>query len=226
MKDFCVVMAMAIVLASSCMKEGIGAGVPVVEQLQTVPMAGVSVSPLNLDLYIGQTKQLTPSFRPRNATNKDVRWTCSAGGVIALDQKGNVRGVHPGYATVVVHTVDGDYQATCYVRVTKNDVDSIAISHPKGILLTKGETFDLSARALGADRSAEPSFPSLVWSSGTQGVACVDASTGRVTALSGGTAVISATSVDDTSKVACCKVTVLDVGPACEGGIGFKNWDF
>ena len=109
------------------------------------------------------------------------------------------------------------------VKVSVNGVASVRLSHPDGIILTRGEKFDLSALAIGEDRSAPPSKPALKWSSSDTNVAAVEADRGRVRALNTGTALITVTSEADGTKTAVCPVTVLEAGPACEGGVGFKD---
>jgi uncharacterized protein YjdB len=140
-----------------------------------------------------------------------------------VDKEGNVTGVSQGWAAITVHTIDGDYQSTARVKVSVNGVASVRLSHPDGIILTRGEKFDLSALAIGEDRSAPPSKPALKWSSSDTNVATVEAQRGQVRALNTGTALITVTSEADGTKTAVCPVTVLDAGPACEGGVGFKD---
>ena len=228
MKDFCLLGLVALLLAVSCVQEQYEpalCGTNGEIKPMAVSVRGINVEPRRLDLYIGQTKQLTATVYPADAGDKRVRWTQSVG-VASVDQNGNVRGLAAGNASVTAHSLDGDYQSTARIFVTKNAVASVRIEHSGDIILTKGEIFDLKALAIGEDPSAAPSYPSLRWSSTVPDVASIDPETGRVRAKAAGEALIEATSVNDTGKKAACKVTVLDAGPACEGGVGFKHWDF
>ena len=229
MKDFCFTGALALFLTVACTSAGLeefnqmvpSAAVPAAAG--NVSVQGVYVSPRLLELYVGQTKPLTVKVYPSNATDKSIRWTHSGGGVAYVDKDGNVTGVSAGWAAITAHTIDGDYQSTARINVSVNAVASVKVSHPEGIILTKGEKFDLTALAIGEDSSAPPSKPALQWSSSDAEVAVVDQKSGRVRAMNAGEALITVTSESDKTKKSVCPVKVLDVGPACEGGIGFKD---
>ena len=230
MKDFCFVGLWALLFAVACTSvglEGFEQMTPPAQVAQAasgpVRVRSVDVNPRLLELYVGQTKPLTVTINPSNATDQSVRWTHSGGGIAYVDKEGNVTGVSQGWAAITVHTIDGDYQSTARVKVSVNGVASVRLSHPDGIILTRGEKFDLSAFAIGEDRSAPPSKPALKWSSSDTNVAAVEADRGRVRALNTGTALITVTSEADGTKTAVCPVTVLEAGPACEGGVGFKD---
>ncbi|MBO7604137.1 MAG: Ig-like domain-containing protein [Bacteroidales bacterium] len=230
MKDFCFVGLGALLFAVACTSAGLEKfeqmtpPAPVAQAASgQVRVRGVDVNPRLLELYVGQTKPLIVTVYPSNATDQSVRWTHSGGGIAYVDSQGNVTGLSAGWAAITVHTIDGDYQSTARIKVSVNSVASVRLSHPGGIILTRGEQFDLSATAVGEDSSAPPSKPALKWSSSNPEVAAVDANRGRVKALGTGRAVITVTSEADGSITAGCPVTVLDAGPACEGGVGFKD---
>ena len=57
------------------------------------------------------------TINPSNATNKNVVWTSSNSKVVTVDQKGNVKGIKAGKATITVKTKDGNKVAKCNVIV-------------------------------------------------------------------------------------------------------------
>lgn len=230
MRNSCCIGLVALLFAVSCTSAGLEEFAPMAPATAVAPAAsgqvsvrGVDVNPRLLELYVGQTKPLIVTVYPSNATDQSVRWTHSGGGIAYVDSQGNVTGLSAGWAAITVHTIDGDYQSTARVKVSVNGVASVRLSHPDGIILTRGEKFDLSALAIGEDRSAPPSKPALKWSSSDTNIATVEAQRGRVRALNTGTALITVTSEADGTKTAVCPVTVLEAGPACEGGVGFKD---
>ncbi|KAA1245802.1 Ig-like domain-containing protein [Aquimarina sp. RZ0] len=83
----------------------------------TVSVTGVSVSPSAVSLNIGQTKDLNPSVRPNNATNKNVTWSSSNTGVATVNSSGVVRAVSVGSAQITVKTQDGNKTATSSITV-------------------------------------------------------------------------------------------------------------
>ncbi len=86
-------------------------------QSSTVAVTGVSVSPTNTDIMVGNTKQLVPKVTPTNATNTNVTWSSSNSTIAKVDAGGVVTAVAPGVATITVTTVDGGFNATCRVTV-------------------------------------------------------------------------------------------------------------
>lgn len=222
-------MAVLALVAVACTWERLGpdvapAAVEATEE-PTVSVRRVTLDPRTLYLYIGQKGKLTPYIFPSNATDRRVRWTASIGGGAWVDQEGVVTAIGRGWTNVTVHTLDGDYQSTSRVYSSCNEVAGVEFEHDGDIILTRGERFDLLARAVGEDRAAPPSYPGLVYCSSNPEVASIDPGTGRVRALATGRATITATSSRDTSKCAFCGVVVLDAGPAAEGGVGFIQWD-
>ena len=77
-------------------------------------------------------------------------------------------------------------------------------------------------RPLQSPNDSEQKAPTMTHISDTN-VAAVEADRGRVRALNTGTALITVTSEADGTKAAVCPVTVLEAGPACEGGVDFKD---
>lgn len=66
----------------------------------------------------GGTIKLEPIFTPATATNKDVTWTSSNPEVATIASDGTVTGVAKGETTITVTTEDGNFTATCKVKVT------------------------------------------------------------------------------------------------------------
>ncbi|MGD8188800.1 DUF5057 domain-containing protein [Brevibacillus ginsengisoli] len=82
------------------------------------PVTGVSIDPSTITLVVGDDpKHLTAVIQPADATNQDVSWSSSNDQVVTVDQNGNVTGVKAGTATITVSTDDGNFKATCSVKV-------------------------------------------------------------------------------------------------------------
>lgn len=191
-----------------------------------VNVTGISINPRSLSLYVGQTKQIVATVSPSNADDKTVIWEAAGGATVMVDQQGNVKGLKPGNTTVTAFTSGKEYQTTARISVTINEIDHIELSHPNGIVLKVGETFDLTATPVAADSSADPSYPNISWSSGDKTVATVD--NGHIVALKPGQVTITVVSVNNTRIKATCPVTVLPAGASGGGseGVGFDDWDF
>jgi formylglycine-generating enzyme required for sulfatase activity len=100
-----------------------------------------------LFLQEGNTRLLTHTVLPANATNKNIRWLSKNPG-IAIVTGGAVYGVASGTATITAITEDGEFEAACTVTVVHDlpEFDDMVWINP-GIFLMgspvdEPETFD------------------------------------------------------------------------------------
>lgn len=89
---------------------------------KTVAVTGVSLSAASATLEIDETKKLTETVKPGNATNKNVTWTSSAPDIADVDNSGTVTAKAAGTATITVTTADGGKTATCKITVKEKPV--------------------------------------------------------------------------------------------------------
>ena len=168
----------------------------------TVSVTGVSLNSSSINTTIGQTIVLSATVAPSNATNKEVTWTSSNTNVATVDSTGKVTAKSVGNATITVTTKDGNYRASCSVRV---------ITPTSGIHLSKNETTiytnkeeTLSYLILPEDATNK----NVTWTSSDPTIATVD-NNGKITAKKAGKATITAT-VTNTDYKDTCIVTVED----------------
>jgi len=85
----------------------------------TVPVTGISLGAESLTMYTGETKQLTATVLPGNATNKNATWSVADNStdVITVNQSGLVTAVGTGTKTIQVVTQDGGKSAAISVTV-------------------------------------------------------------------------------------------------------------
>lgn len=178
-----------------------------------VAVTGVTVSPTTLSMKPSETKQLTVTVLPNNATNKNITITKtgdihltysynSQTGVITLTTYSDSA---DGTVTITVTTEDGGYQASCTVTVAAIHVQSITLSK-SSLYMNKGTTETLVATVLPANADNK----NVSWSSSDTSIATVSSS-GVVTSLnSTGSCVITATT-EDGGLTATCTVNVIVV---------------
>ena len=228
----------AVITATSVDNPNLSASCTVSVVSQIVPVSGISVTPYPLNIYLGQTAQLTATVTPANATDKSVTWWAQQGGVASVDQNGVVTPLKEGSTRVFAETNDGGYSTSVPVTVSKNTVASVTLPLPK-IVLKVGEKYELSARITGNDPAAPASNPTVRWTSSSGTVATVEqisvsksgnvvTAVGRVKAMKAGTAIIKVVSVDDPGKEATCELVVLSGGSSSGGNEGaeFDDWNF
>ncbi|NJM79163.1 MAG: T9SS type A sorting domain-containing protein [Flavobacterium sp.] len=83
-----------------------------------IAVSSVSLSPESVSLSPNQTRQLTPTISPSNATNNSVSYTSSNTNVATVNSSGLVKAIANGNATITVKTADGNKTDTTAVTVT------------------------------------------------------------------------------------------------------------
>ena len=82
----------------------------------TVPVTGVSISEDSIELNVRETKSLSVTVLPTNASNKNVTFESSNPRIASVDENGLITAHSVGETTIVVTTVDGGYKD--FVTVT------------------------------------------------------------------------------------------------------------
>ncbi len=162
-----------------------------------IPVTEISLDKERLELTEGDTETLTATVKPDNATDKKVTWS-SSDEKIATVVDGKVTAVKEGAVTIAAKA--GDKTATCAVVVNKKVIPVTKVTLDRTSLsLAPGETAELKATVEPDDATDK----TVTWTSSDEAIATVV--DGVVTAVSEGTAVITATAGD---KSATCQVTV------------------
>lgn len=179
--------------------------IDVAENPSNVKVESVSLNKVSGTLYVGDTVELIATVLPESATVKDVTFSVLPEGiatVTATGAKATVTAKAKGSANVIVTTLDGDKTAQ-YALTVKEHVSVSGITlNKKTTSIVKGAVETLVATITPPDAENTE----VKWESDKPTVAKVD-QTGKVTAVDGGTANITATTVDG-NKVATCVVTV------------------
>ncbi len=168
----------------------------------------IKITPEQYKLGLGKTYQLKAEITNSTASDKDIEWFSSDESVCTVDQNGKIKGISLGYATITAMALDGsDVEATCEIRVV-TEVTGMTMNYTS-ITLIQGNTFQLEA----AIRPADATYKTPSWKSDNPEIAMVD-DDGIVTAISPGTAWITAEARDSSGKYCKCYVTVIAPIPA------------
>ena len=164
-----------------------------------IPVASLELDQAALSLTEGENATLTATVSPDNATDKTVSWSSSDKMVVAVVGSGEILAIKPGTATITA-TV-GDLSATCEVTVVERIIAVSSVELDNSTLsLVEGDSAQLKATV----SPLQATDRTVTWSSSDEAVASVDAN-GKVTALTPGTATITATAGDQS---ATCEITV------------------
>lgn len=170
-------------------------------QILPVTATSITVSPSEVTLSIGDKQAISVVFEPENTTDKTVEWQSLDESVVTVSD-GVITAVDEGETTVVATTSNG-ITGIVSVVVSPNvvAVESVSVE-PSTLNMFVGDVETVAATVLPADATNK----SISWSSSNTDVATVSATTGEITAISKGNAVITASSSN--GKTAEVAVTV------------------
>jgi uncharacterized protein YjdB len=175
-----------------------------------VAVGSVSVQPAAPSIVTSTSVVLTAVVKDVNGTpvERTVSWTSSNESIATVSANGSVTGVSPGTSTITA-TTEGK-SATTTVTVTAPAVASVVVA-PDGVSIIAGQTAALAVTLKDANGATIPLVGRTVaWSSSDRRIATVSAA-GAVTAVSPGTATITALS-EGKSGAATVNVAAVPVG--------------
>jgi uncharacterized protein YjdB len=167
------------------------------------PITGLTLSQSSLDLARGSYGALTPVFTPASTTDTEIIWS-SNNPAVATVSDGRVTAVGKGTATITATS-----KATSSISATV----AVTVNAPLARISLSRSALDLDG--ISANESLTVYYnpedttttKGVTWSSSDPSVATVDA--GKITAVEGGTAIITATSTEDPTKTASATVNVI-----------------
>ncbi|UZW15011.1 Ig-like domain-containing protein [Clostridium pasteurianum] len=168
-----------------------------------VKVTGIGLYTTSTNLNVGDNSWLSYTVYPYNAANKNVTWASSNTKVATVDSNGYVKGISAGKATITVTTEDGKKTAVCNVTVSAPvKVSSISLNRTTDRIVVGNNNY-LNSIIYPYNAVNQ----NVIWTTSNSKVATVSTG-GNVTAVSTGTATITATT-EDGSKTAKCIVTVI-----------------
>ena len=87
-----------------------------------VPVTSITLSETELKLNKGNTKTLTASINPENATVSAVTWMSSEPNVASVDEYGNITAVSKGQAEIICTSEFGTISSVCKVTVNSDNL--------------------------------------------------------------------------------------------------------
>ena len=166
---------------------------------ETIAVEQITLSATSLSLKLGDSRTLTATVTPSDATDSQVTWSSSDPSVATVSDQGEVTAVRAGNCTITATA--GGKSATCTVTVSTQEipVERITLSSTS-LSLKEGDSHRLTATVTPSDATDSQ----VTWSSSDPSVATVS-DQGEVTAVRAGNCTITATAG---GKSAACTVTV------------------
>ena len=170
---------------------------------EVIKVTGITLNTNSISLPMGNTRQLTATVTPNDATNKTVTWSSSDPAVATVSNTGLVTGVTVGSATITA-TASNGLTATCSVTVTPIALNSVTLPAVQTVFVGSAPI-----QLTPTYNPANASIQTVTWSSSAPTIAAVG-DDGTVTGIALGTANITVTATDysGNTRTATCAVTV------------------
>ena len=114
-----------------------------------IPVTGIEVDTWDVNLEVGQTKQLNARVIPANATNQKVNWFSNNTSIVTVNSTGLIKAVKAGYAKITATTEDGNIPYDVHVNVSSapsgdNTVTSGIKTDPTSVTVSVGAYADVT----------------------------------------------------------------------------------
>ena len=191
--------------------------------VSSVKVTNIVLPSTNITLSKGETYELNPTIIPSNATNQQIIWSTSNDAIasvitttiqpspmnLGIETSSfilyhpTIKAVGKGTATITGVAADGSgVTVQCKVTVQEIPVTKITLSS-SSVSIVQGSTYHLTPTIIPDNASNQE----VSWSSSNTTVAKVNSS-GVVTAIKEGNAIITCTAKDGSGVKATCQVTV------------------
>lgn len=154
------------------------------------------------EININEQLQLTAHTLPLETSDGLVTWSCSNDDIATITENGIITGVKQGSCIVTATSVDGNYTASCQVKVLQPITDVQLERHDATINV--GNSIQINARILPDNADNKD----IVWTSSNEDVATVSKD-GFITGKGTGTAIITVASSENENVKDECEVMVL-----------------
>jgi len=182
--------------------------------VRDVQIASLRFKKSSASIYVGQEGKLTPAPSPSNAPLNSLTWHSSDPAVAAVDANGRITALKKGSARITV-TASTGASASIDLEVKDRDVTAIKISKRSTSVYV-----GVSGRIKALVGPVSATNKTVLWSSSAPHIVSVDEN-GNITALSAGTAVITAASESNPEVKTTCTIHVYGNTYKRSGG-GYK----
>lgn len=161
-------------------------------KVKKISVSSISISPSSTLLLVNQTYQIKPIFNPSTATDKSLTWSSSNTNIATVCSLGIVKAHSSGSVIISAKSSDGSKTSTLEVLVKQSNVkvSSVSVSE-SNIRLEVNQTYQINPIIVPENATNK----SVIWFSSNTNVAFMSSS-GVVTAVSKGSAVITVRTID------------------------------
>ena len=204
------------IIGESLYAEGPMVEIPVRINLGTSGVTNITLNETSLELIVGQSATLNATVESYGSADTTVTWSSSNDNIATVDSDGSVLAIAAG--EVVIEASCGNVKAFCNVKIIPILVEDIILSDTD-LSLSEGRKVTLTAMVIPEDATNK----NIIWSSSDINVATVSSS-GTITAVGAGEAIITATAADGSGINATAYIYVsMSVAQEYTVTYDFKN---
>jgi uncharacterized protein YjdB len=168
-------------------------------------LTGLNIDKKDVQLLVGASIQFTAIINPPNAKPEELVWSSSDNSIATVSSLGVATALKAGKTTIKVTNKAGTISATTDLTVLPLKVSQITLNKTAiGMLIGSSETISATVLPLNAENKV------IIWKSSNTSIATVD-NMGKITGISNGTAVITATPADGSGVVSSCVIEVTTI---------------
>lgn len=149
------------------------------------------VLPQMVTVIVGNTIHVTPQILPSTAVDVRINWSSENPSIAQVDSIGNITGLQQGFANIIAQVEGTGIMAVTIANVAIDTIAVAGISIPEQIEMVIGEEVIINPQI--SPRNA--TNPSVIWNT-TDALIAYEYEGGIIQALSVGSAIITATTVD------------------------------
>ncbi len=168
-------------------------------------LKGITFEKNELELDVGDTRELLVIFNPSSAENKKVTWSSSNSDIVSVEE-GRITAIKPGKAQIKVVSDEGNFEAICKIIVLSDPIESISFVKESQTIYV-GNSITLETVSIPEDTIINDP----IWSSSDETVAVVSED-GVLTALQEGSSIITIS--DKEKKVTATTLINVEDKPA------------
>ncbi len=185
--------------------------IPVKVEIPYIPVTGVTINKTEFELAPDDVDKITVTFKPDDATNKEVIFESSDESIVKVDKDGNIEAVGEGEATITVTSKDNpNLKIEVSVKVEKPVVPVTNITVDKTEIELTPDGKDKITVTVKPDDATDKE---IIFESSDESIVKVDKD-GNIEAVGEGTATITVTSKNNPDLKTTVTVTVKGEEPS------------
>ncbi len=107
-----------------------------------IPVTGMTLTPSNATIEVGNSTTLNAQIQPTSASNKTVIWSSNNTSVATVNQAGQVTGIQIGAAVITARSEDGDFTDTATISVVPATPCSADYSEQNNLVIIEAENLN------------------------------------------------------------------------------------